>query len=434
MDMRKPYYWLEPSTEHGLEHFYCERRTLADFRRGPLGRYFDGFALTLKKNGYSISTGRGILSTACVFNAYLMERGLSSATAVSEELVEPFLDVYLRDVRTTSQRYSPRGSALAQLRHLFFYLEALKVIVPPQPVPVVMPYSWILDPYVAYLREGRAVAPVTAKRHIAHTTAFLESLKDDVQRPRLQVLRAEQVEAQLMRHMKASKDNVRSLSSSLRCFLSYCAIHGHTQSDFSGLVPRQRQYRHAALPRGIEDSAIERVLAAIDKQTPNGVRDYAIVLLLMAYGIRAISACRLLLDDIDWQQAKIRFRAQKGGKEVVVPLLDAVAEAIIQWLRHRDPRTPYREVFLSTKAPHGPLASMAISTVVKHYMHKAGVHQPGRGAHTLRHSWAIRALEHDQPIKAIADALGHRYIDTTYIYAKADLKTLRQVAMPWPRR
>jgi site-specific recombinase XerD len=77
---------------------------------------------------------------------------------------------------------------------------------------------------------------------------------------------------------------------------------------------------------------------------------------------------------------------------------------------------------------------MAISTVVKHYMHKAGVHQPGRGAHTLRHSWAIRALEHDQPIKAIADALGHRYIDTTYIYAKADLKTLRQVAMPWPRR
>lgn len=237
-----------------------------------------------------------------------------------------------------------------------------------------------------------------------------------------------------MRHMKASKDNVRSLSSSLRCFLGYCAIHGHTQSDFSGLVPRQRQYRHAALPRGIEDSAIERVLAAIDKQTPNGVRDYAIVLLLMAYGIRAISACQLLLDDIDWQQAKIRFRAQKGGKEVVVPLLDAVAEAIIQWLHHRDPRTPYREVFLSTKAPHGPLASMAISTVVKHYMHKAGVHQPGRGAHTLRHSWAIRALEHDQPIKAIADALGHRYIDTTYIYAKADLKTLRQVAMPWPRR
>ena len=432
--MRKPYYWLEHQVDHGLEHFYCERRTLADFRRGALGPYFDGLALTLKKNGYSVHHGCGILGTCCIFNAYLGECNITSASAITGDLVEPFLDAYLHDVRTTSQRYSPRENARAHLRHLFFYLEALKVIVPPQPVPVVTPYSWILDPYVAFLREGRAVAPVTLKRHVAHTMSFLESLKDDVQPPRLKALGPEQVEAQLKRHMKGSKDNIRSLSSSLRCFLAYCATHGHTAADFSGLVPRQRLYRHASLPRGVEDSALERVLAMIDRKTPNGARDYAIMLVLMAYGVRAISACRLVMEDLDWRQAKIRFRAQKGGKEVVVPLLDAVGEAIIEWLRHRDPRTPHREVFLSAKAPHTPLSSMAISHVVQVYMHRAGVHQPGRGAHTLRHSWAIRALEHDQPIKAIADALGHRYIDTTYIYAKADLKVLRQVAMPWPGR
>lgn len=432
--MRKPYYSLDRSTDGGLEHFYCERRTLADFRRGALGDYFDGLALTLKKNGYSIHHGCGILGTCCMFNVYVTERGITKASAISAELVEPFLDDYLRGVRTTSARYSPRDNARAHLRHLFFYLEALKVITPPKPVQVVTPYSWILDPYIVHLRDERAVAPVTVKRHLAHTTAFLEFLKHDVQRPRLKTISAEQVEAQLKRHMKDSKDNVRSLSSSLRSFLRYCADHGHTQADFSELVPRQRHYRHASLPRGIEDSALERVLAAIDKTKPNGARDYAIILLLMAYGIRAISAAKLVMEDLDWRQAKIRFRAQKGGKEVIVPLLDAVGDAIIEWLRHRDPRTPHREVFLSTKAPHGSLSSMAISTVVKHYLHKAGVHQPGRGAHSLRHSWAIRALEHDQPIKAIADALGHRYIDTTYIYAKADLKTLRQVAMPWPAK
>lgn len=431
--MRKPYYWLESSSEHGLEDYYCERRTLADFRRGPLGQHFDGFAQTLKKNGYSLNTARGILGTCCVFNAYLMERSVGNADSISEELIEPFLDVFLHDVRTASKRYDPRASALLQLRHLFFYLEALNIIVSPKPVPVVTPYSWILDPYVVYLREARAVAPVTMKRHIDHITAFLVALKKDARRPRFQSLRAEHVESHLVRYIKRSKSNVRTLSSSLRCFLSYCANHGHTKSDFSGLVPRTRQYRHASLPRGMDDSALERVLAAIDKQTPNGARDYAIILVLMGYGVRAISACQLLLDDIDWKQAKIRFRAQKGGKEVIVPLLDAVAEAIIQWLRHRDPRTPYREVFLSTKAPHTPLIGTAVSKVVQIYMQKAGVHERGRGAHTLRHSWAIRALENDQPIKAIADALGHRYIDTTYIYAKADLKMLRHVAMPWPK-
>jgi integrase len=278
------------------------------------------------------------------------------------------------------------------------------------------------------------LAATTVKRHVSHATAFLESLRDDVQRSRFKNLGATRVENHLKRHMARSKDNLQSLSSSLRSFLKYCAAHSYTRIDFSELVPRQRQYRHSSLPRGIDDSAIDQVLGAIDKQTPNGARDYAIVLLLMAYGIRSISACRLLLEDIDWPQATIRFRAQKGGKEVVVPLLDAVADAIIQWLRHRDPRSPCREVFLSTKAPHSPLCSMAVSTVVQRYMRHAGVHQPGRGAHTLRHSWAIRALQHDQPIKAIADVLGHRYIDTTFIYAKADLKTLRQVAMPWPKR
>ena len=67
-------------------------------------------------------------------------------------------------------------------------------------------------------------------------------------------------------------------------------------------------------------------------------------------------------------------------------------------------------------------------------MAKAGVLGVGGGSRTLRHSWAIRALGQNSSIKAIADVLGHRYIDTTFIYAKADLKALREVAMPWPEK
>jgi len=68
------------------------------------------------------------------------------------------------------------------------------------------------------------------------------------------------------------------------------------------------------------------------------------------------------------------------------------------------------------------------------YLKNAGVQSPGVGARALRHSWAIRALEHEVPIKSIADVLGHRYIDTTFIYAKADLNSLREVALPWPQK
>jgi integrase/recombinase XerD len=151
----------------------------------------------------------------------------------------------------------------------------------------------------------------------------------------------------------------------------------------------------------------------------------------VAYGIRAKSVAELQLEDICWPRSTIRIRAQKGGKEVIVPLLDAVGEAILGYLHHR-PEGPFRKVFLSVKAPFRPLNSCAISRMVCSYMKKAGVKKIGSGSGTLRHSWAIRALAQDSPMKCIADVLGHRCLDTTFIYAKADLKTLRQVVMPWP--
>lgn len=430
--MSKPFHRVHSESELGLECYYVERRTLDDFRRGPLGPYFDGFAASLRENGYSHHHGTTILGTSCLFNVFLMSRGIASIAKVSEELIEPFLDVYLAGIRTTSPTYRPRVSATRPLKHLFAYLFAIKALVPIQPKRVVTAYSWILDSYIQHLRDAREVALVTLHRHAKHVTIFLEALGEDVQRSRFQKLPAEKVGAYITQYFKNSQDNISSLSSSLRLFLRYCALHRYIWADFSGLIPPIRRYRYAGLPRGVEDSALERALSLIQRDSPNGARDYAIMLVLMAYGVRAISAAQLCLDDIDWQQSKIRFRAQKGGKEVVVPLLDAVGEAILQWLPHRRRHVPHREVFLGTKAPHGPLDSVSISRVVRTYMEKAGIHAPGRGAHTLRHSWAIRALAHDTPIKAIADSLGHRYIDTTFIYAKADLKTLRDVAMPWP--
>jgi integrase/recombinase XerD len=72
--------------------------------------------------------------------------------------------------------------------------------------------------------------------------------------------------------------------------------------------------------------------------------------------------------------------------------------------------------------------------IVRRHLQQAGVKTASSGSRSLRHSWAIRALAHDSPIKAIAGVLGHRYIDTTFVYAKADLRSLRQVALPWPAK
>ena len=417
-----------------LEYWYNEKRTLVDFRRGPLGPHFDDFAAYLKAKDYSRGGAKGLLGKCCQFNAFLIERRITTCAELTETLIDPFLDIYLENTRTAGTYYSPRIVTRGALKRLFSFLIETGALKPPKPKRIKKPYDWLLDPYLRHLQDECELSKVTIQRARMQVSSFLNALGQKAARNRFKTLRAEGVEGYLTRHLKDSPENLTSLGSALRSFFRYCAAHHHTRMDFSGLIPPVRRYRHASLPKGVEDSALERVLDAIDKHTPNGARDYAIMVLMMAYGLRGVSAAELLLDDIDWQRSQIRIRAQKGGKEVILPLMGAVGDALVRYLRHPCAKTPFREVFLTVQAPVGPLNSLVISNLVRRYMKKAGIAMAGAGSRTLRHSWAIRALADDSPIKSIADVLGHRYIDTTFIYAKADLKTLREVAMPWPQK
>ena len=70
--------------------------------------------------------------------------------------------------------------------------------------------------------------------------------------------------------------------------------------------------------------------------------------------------------------------------------------------------------------------------MVTQRMRQAGVSKPKGGSHVFRHGFATRMLQHGQSIKTIADMLGHRNINTTFIYTKVDLETLKQVSLDWP--
>ncbi|MBI4626029.1 MAG: tyrosine-type recombinase/integrase [Verrucomicrobia bacterium] len=428
--MDKSFHQVSPPHLPGLEHWYRRRNALRDFQRGPLGPHFDGFAASLRVDGYGRLRATAMLGTCRRFNLFVIQRGLSSLADVSESLIEAFLHRFRRGIANV--RSHPRVEARGYLKRLFRYLTDTKAFIP-SPKPIVKPYGWILNAYLQNLRDEDEAAPATIRRETRHIAPFLEALREYAQRRRFHTLQSQAIEAYLTRHLKGSPHHPIRLSTSLRRFFCYCARHGHTQTDFSALIPTARRYRLASLPKGADDSALTRLLRVIDRGTPVGARNYAIVLLLIAYGIRAISAAELLLDDIDWQRSHITFRPQKGGKEVIVPLLEPIGEAIIRWLRQRYSPGPFREVFLGVRAPHRPLTVYAISEFVHRSMVKAGFTMAHCGTRTLRHSWAIRALAHNSSIKAIADILGHRHLGTTFIYAKVDLMTLREVALPWPQ-
>lgn len=110
---------------------------------------------------------------------------------------------------------------------------------------------------------------------------------------------------------------------SLRVFLRYLHRQRVLSADLSRAIPRRRGYRQATLPRAITWNEVERVLAAVERRTPHGKRDYAILLLLSTYGLRAREVAALTLDDVDWTRAQIHISARKNGHSTIYPLAAA---------------------------------------------------------------------------------------------------------------
>ena len=129
-----------------LEYWYKDRRALLDFRRGPIGKYFDGFSEYLKQRGCAHHTAQCILGKSCHFNIYLMNKGIRNPKEISPSLIESFLDEHLSNFRTTSKTYCARHVIRGQLNQLFKYLFEAKILKPIKSKPEKTRYSWALEP------------------------------------------------------------------------------------------------------------------------------------------------------------------------------------------------------------------------------------------------------------------------------------------------
>jgi len=174
---------------------------------------------------------------------------------------------------------------------------------------------------------------------------------------------------------------------------------------------------------------VESVLSATDRTTTRGRRDYAILLLLATYGLRASEVAKLTLEDIDWKRDRLLVPERKAGHCTGYPLSPVVWNAVLEYLRDGRPQTQDRHVFFRHLAPQGPLGSAAISARASHYLAKAGIRVPRPGSHTLRHSCVQRLIDTNLPLKTIGDYVGHRSPSSTEIYTKVAIEPLRQVAL-----
>jgi site-specific recombinase XerD len=221
----------------------------------------------------------------------------------------------------------------------------------------------------------------------------------------------------------------RDLCGTLRIFLRYCHRERIVKRDLSAAVEVPRVHRLANVPRGITWEEVRDMLNCVDRRCALGRRDYAMLLLLVTYGLRGIEVAQLMLEDIDWQHERLNIPQRKAGHWSAYPLASGVGEAIIDYLKNGRPQTTDRHVFLRSMAPWRPITSAAVSSAAVRYLRRAGVRVHRAGAHTLRHTCVQRLVDAQFSLKTIGDYVGHRSAQSTKIYTKVDVAALREVAM-----
>jgi site-specific recombinase XerD len=223
--------------------------------------------------------------------------------------------------------------------------------------------------------------------------------------------------------------SAKAMVTSLRAFLRFAHATGRTAVPLAGAVPAVASWQVTSLPRGLKAAEIERLLAGCDRDTPVGLRDYAVLSLLARLGLRGAEAAGLQLGDIDWRAGEIAVTG-KGSRTERLPLPAPAGEALAAWLEQGRPKCESRSVFVTVRRPYRPLTPESVRAVMGRACERVGLER--RGTHRFRHALATEMLRAGASLPEVGQVLRHRSMLSTAVYAKVDQNALRPLARHWP--
>jgi len=388
--------------------------------RGPLTAHVGGFWAKLRGEGYAPLSARNLLEVAAHFSRWLDDRRLGLGD-LSEERLASFMAHRRRQGYT--QFLSPHA-----LGPLLDYLRGMGVAVRARAV-VETSIDRLLREYAEYLARERCLSAATIRGYTDFAREFATA-RFDTESPRWDQLTPSDIADFVTQESRRWSIGCCKLKvTGLRSLLRYLHVRGDILRNLADCVPAVAGWRLAWLPRALEPDQIDRLLKLGDEPSTIGLRDTAIVRLMIRLGLRAGDVAALELDDLDWRAGEIAV-CGKGARESRLPLPHDVGREVAAYLKRGRPTADTRRVFLRSRAPYHGLEPSGVVGAVRHALRCAGI--PTGGAHVLRHTAATQMLRHGASLSEIAHVLRHRHLDTTAIYAKVDLAALRTLALPWP--
>lgn len=387
------------------------------------GPVLDDFDDWLCQQGYGYSTRQQYVKRCASIEKYFWKRKQRNLAVLTPEAMRRCWEYFKR--RTVGLHHT-----VTCLQRFLQDRRLLSVDGAPQPSTR---FGTVLSAYCKYLTEVRGLAPATIQGNCWRASEFLTTLQQHNVGFCLVDLTREQIERYITAvSPRFGRRTLKKVVAQIRGFLRFLAMQSEAPVGLDSQVDTPLVYRLEQLPRTLPWDTVCAFLESIDRTKVNGLRDYAMFLLIVTYGLRASDVAGLKLEDIDWRAGEILINQCKTGHPLLLPLTDPVGEALLAYLRAGRPRSCRRELFLTVRAPISPMNGTSVGMVYRARVRRSTLDIPFQGVHCLRHSYAVHLLREGMSLKSIGDVLGHRSTESTCVYLRLDLDDLRDVALPLP--
>ena len=220
----------------------------------------------------------------------------------------------------------------------------------------------------------------------------------------------------------------------LRHFLRFLCDSGCIPADIASEIHMPAISKKAKIPSVWSAEELKRMISAIDRNSPIGKRDYAMILFACILGLRVSDIKNLRFSNFDWENKQLSLVQHKTHKPLTLPLPDAVGWAVIDYIRNGRPKCYESDiVFLKHMPPFDPIPDNDhLEQRIVFHMNKAGIRRDKNkhsGFHSLRHSAGSMLLDMGTPLPVITTILGHSDMDVTGIYLKTDLEKLAECVL-----
>lgn len=413
--------------------YFSRKRGLAAYMAaGSMSSVLDELTDALEAAGYSVATVHGYVRCARHVT-YAMEHRQLARWQVTPAGLREFARVHHDSCRCPRSGLGGACNLRSCMTHLLPILQrrGLAAAAPPR-----APFEGLLSDFDAYLAEVRGASEstrsLTRRALVPVLSALTRRGRFDVARltgPALQGY----VVATAERRAPAT---VTRVVVAIRSLLRFLQARGLATGTALATIKGARRQRFRPSQKALTPPQLRALLAPLRQgQDPIRMRDLAILLLLAQVGLRRGDVAGLHLQDLDARSGTLTVRRSKSRRAFELPVPQDALDAVLRYVRHGRPEAKTSALFVTYAFPYdGAISAHAVSAVVERAFRRSGVQHASHGAHVLRHTLATQLVAARQPLKAVADVMRHKEIDTTAVYVRVDLDRLRAAARPWPER